>query len=298
MPIKTPAKRLLPFALILMLALPCAAQNSLFKSGFEPNTQLGSASTGSNAVPCSSYSSSASIFVDFSGTDNTTGFSWPMKPFSWGRNTGIRVDSANTSGTYCNNFVDKIISSGCHSGSQCLQLTTQNYSNGSCCQQQPIGETNLSGQPVTEFYERFWIKYDPSWQTSINQVAGFTADSVVYWKTLDDFRVEPNVFTNNGLVVNGNFTLRSQMKVDPGGITSGCKFYNPATFAITTDNCSYFGYVSNDNTEYNISIGTWHLVEYYFKRSHNPDGRIAAAIDGHQIVDYRGITYGPQNEEI
>jgi hypothetical protein len=320
MSIKRRGKKLLPFALILIFAVPSLAQNLLFKTGFEGTTQLcynGScAGVNANAVPSLGYSGSASIFLSFSGNDTSSDFygngtnsDWSaFKIYSWGQHPGIRVDSANTSGTYSNNFDDEIINSGCHSGSQCLKLKMYNYSNSICCPQQPIGETDLSGTPITDFYERFWIKYDPSWLTAINNFAGYNADSIVYWKSLDDYRIEPNIGTNNSNIVNGNYVLHSHFQADGGGIRgtdnqSGdyCPWYDPVTFAIinqgSTGNVCYTMYDSVDNTEYQLSIGSWHLVEYFFQRR-DPVGRMGLAIDGHVISDANVLTYGPYAENI
>ena len=288
MPMKMPEKRLPPFALIFILSVPCFAQTLLFKTGFESSTTL-------DPVPNQNYTASASVYLQFHNTDNSTGFTWPMQPFPLSGHSGIRVDSASTSGNYSTSFKDYIDTTptDCHSGSQCLYQEITTYNIGHCCPQQPIGETQLSS-PVTEFYERFWMRYPSSFQNLVNDFNSYNEDSIIYWKTLDDYRIEPDISTSPS----HNNVLHGHMKADPGGITAGCTYYNPITFAVISDGCSNYTYANEDNLEYAIIPGNWLQVEFYFKRSHNPDGRIALAINGHVIVDTNVVTYGPGNEEI
>jgi len=170
-----------------------------------------------------------------------------------------------------------------------------NYPNGQCCPQQPVGETNLSAQPINEFYERFWLKYDSSYNPNNG---GYSEDSIIYLKTLDDYRMEPNIWTDPS----HSYVLHGHAQADAHGIRAdnapGCQMYDPVTFTIiATANCpTWFDWA--DNTEHAITTGTWHLVEFYLKRSHNPDGRLAVAIDGHVVTDSNIINYGIDKEEI
>ena len=293
MPIKTPVKRLLPFALILILAVPCLAQTLLFKSGFEPNTTL-------DPVP-NVTANGSSFWINFHGTDNSSGFTWPFSTWAAASN-GIRLNSSINSGdSLQNHFADYIDTNAAnaHGGSHSLYLEIMNYSNGSCCPQAWPGLGGVSSStPIREFYERFWLKYPTSFLTQMTNYNNYMWDSVMYQKTPADYRFEPNVWISSS----ANY-LRGHMPTDPGGINATCPRSDPVTFVVITQagNCGSWTYADFDNNEYQIPMGQYNLVEIYERRSPNPDGRYFYAINGHVIGDYSGntaITRGPYGSDI
>jgi len=295
-------KRLLPVALIFVVSASCFAQTLLFSSGFEPNTTLSSINFGMDG---------AGHWLSFSGTDNSTGQSWTNPPFTanyW----GARVETVSISGTpsATGYFVDEIdtTASDCHSGSQCLYLEIGDIPSGTCCAQQPGPGVASLTQTINEFYERFWMKYPSSYLTSVENANSYEADSITYWKTADDYRIEPDIFVTSGVDY-----FRGHLQSDTGGIGATCPYYDPTTLATEAPggNCTNFTYANIDNDEYQVPAGSWFLVEFYFKRSVNPDGRIFLAIGCagltssgctssgmHVIGDYTGITMGPYGQAI
>jgi len=285
MPLKTPVKRLLSLVFTLFLfSASSLAQTLLFSTGFEPNTTL-------NSLPSSSFScgSGCSMFLGFSGTDNSTGFTFPLPQFGGSASVnGIRIE-ADGSGAWNTNYNDSIDTNAadCHSGSQCLYMEMMNYPNMICCPQQPVGQASL-GQPLREFYERFWLKFPSSWSTVQANYGGFSSESIVYFKTEDDYRVEPAIWTDGSMCSSGtNCTQYGHAEVDDGAIASDKGYADPVTGTFIADPNANFKFTFVNNQSYNITNGTWHEVEFYLKRSPYPnDGRYFMAIDGHVVLDY------------
>src|SRR5437667_3600285 len=166
-----------------------------------------------------------------------------------------------------------------------------NLSDGACCGQQYVGYGFLSNT-VAEFYQRYWI-FVPNTYVAVP----YDFYSQMYLKTLSDFRVEPLMSTI------GSTSIWPHIEADGGGIQASnnggsCPHYNPVTFAIVGEACENYQYVNEDNTEHEFTTGTWHRMEWYVKRSPNPDGRLAYAIDGHVVADHKVVTIGPNNEPI
>src|SRR5579885_2452730 len=86
---------------LALLAALAPAQTRLFMSGFEGNSTL-------SAIPSSATGDN---YQHFSGSDNTTGYTWPMN--FWGASstvTGIHaiVGGTNNVSTYINNYIDTL----------------------------------------------------------------------------------------------------------------------------------------------------------------------------------------------
>lgn len=297
-------KRLLLFAVIFVASAACFAQTLLFGTGFESNTSLSSINFGMDgAGHWLTFSGTALSGTDFYG--NTGSFSWATPPYTanyW----GLRLETVSISGTpsATGYFVDNIdtTASDCHSGNQCLHMVIENIPSGSCCAQVPgPGESGIT-QPIREFYERFWMKLSSAEQTAAQNYGGYWADHVIYFKTPDDYRIEPDVH----LTYNTETNLRDYLISDAGGVSATCPVRDPITAQTfyyqggtpaTNSSCSYT-YAAGEDQGISVPWNTWFEVEFYFKRSPNPDGRIAYAINQKVAADYTGITMGPDGEDI
>jgi hypothetical protein len=312
MPIETPVKRLLSLVFTLLLfSASSLAQTLLFSTGFEPNTQLcyngACVAGGTNVLNLAgSFGSAVSLtpFPALSGTDNSTGFTFPLPEFGGpASQNGIRVESAGSGNWngYFNDYIDTN-ASDCHSGSQCLYMEMENFTTNICCPQQPVGQASL-GQTVRELYERFWIKLPSSWDTVQANYNSYSNESFMYFKTLDDFRIEPGIWSAASYCRSGSSpgscTWYAHSEVDDGAINGDKGYDDPVTGTFIADPDAAFKYGFGNNYSYNVASGNWHLVEVYLKRSPYPnDGRYFYSVDGHVGLDYYGQTMGAMTEDI
>src|SRR5690242_10604866 len=86
---------------LMVLTLAASAQNALFKSGFEGTSTL-------ESIPPSATSDD---YQHFSGTDTTTGYTWPMN--FWGNfavTTGMHpiVGGSNAVSSSINNYIETV----------------------------------------------------------------------------------------------------------------------------------------------------------------------------------------------
>jgi len=114
-----------------------------------------------------------------------------------------------------------------------------------------------------DLYHRFWIKY-PSTLPS-----DFRWTSIFEWKAQSGYRFTTYIYPKSG-----------------GG------YYYHVQVDNNTLNGTLQKYYTKDDTTAPVPLGRWVLVETWTHRSHGSDGRLAVAINGKIIGDYRGPNYG------
>jgi hypothetical protein len=242
----------------------------LFKTGFEGTTTLGDIS--GNAP--------LAIFQSFSGTDTTTGFSWPLNvgnPFPGA--TGIlTVPNSGSSGPLANYFSNAIQSVQGHTGSltNALLLYLNGFPQDSCCAQDEFGAAGLAGN-LTSLYFRLWVKLPSDLLTQIQTYQDNFFRTMFFFKTHTDYRIESYIFG------------------DANGV--------PYWFAHGDNNADgrtqpYQEYWGVSNNTVPVPINQWFLLEIYFKRSTANDGRFFWAVNGQTLGDRLGPNYGVNNEQI
>jgi hypothetical protein len=271
------------------------AATLLFKTGFEPGTALPS-------IP-SSQAGPRAYFQYFSGTDNSTGFSWSQFPFQDAAAVGLHNEPYG-SDLVANHFFNKLDTSVYHSGSQSLYLDIEGYTNGLCCPQVPL-QSSASSNPAKQVYLRYWMMLPSSLATFLSGNTQFYWHTGTAWKTLDDYRQFLNFTTaldaNSNPVYN---TLHPNMIEDAGGINCSsnsprsCIYTDPITGNTYQDLSVQRKFVNVVNTSITIPTGKWFEVEYYFKRSTGSDGEFDTAINGQTVAKTFGPNYGVDLEEI
>jgi len=252
----------------MVLALGAPAQNPLFKSGFEGTTTL-------DTIPSSATSDD---YQHFSGTDTTTGYTWPMNV--WGDyavTTGMHpiVGGSNAVSSYINDYIETVPG---HTGSstRALRMNITGPAPGFCCIQSTFQVAGMS-QPVTDFYTRYWVKLNPELLTQVRANLGNFWRTLFELKTYTDYRIATFIVGNS----NGVPSWRVIVDNNPNGTLPPC----PAGACWTANNNSIA-----------VPADQWFLVEYYLHRSTGSDGRFFWAVNGQTLVDHYGPTYGANQE--
>jgi hypothetical protein len=242
----------------------------LFKTGFESGTTLG---------PMSGTAPN-SIYQSFSGTDTTTGFSWPLMIASPNPGlTGIHtIPYSGSTGALANYFSNAIQSVQGHTGGQtnALLMELNGFPQNSCCAQDSFGMAGMSGN-ITSQYIRMWVKLPSDLLTQIQTYKGNFWRTMFFFKTSTDYRIESYIYG------------------DSNGV--------PYWYAHGDNNADgrtapYQEYWAVSNNTVSVPINQWFLLEIYFKRSTGNDGRFFWAVNGQTIGDRLGPNYGINNEQI
>ena len=246
----------------------------LFKSGFENNTSL-NVLTG--PPPAGSPAGTSDAYQYFSGSDASTGFSWPMN--LWGTNpiaTGLHLITYPTGGQDINNFMtNSIVSITGHTGAQTkalqMKILNPNSANG-CCAQDTFQMANFTAPPAA-LYQRFWMRLNPEAQSQAQANPGTFWRAIWEIKTVDDVRIT-TLMTANGWTASCD-------------TNTGSGKYNQTFWTAS-------------NTTVPIPWDQWFLVEVYVNRTHNSTARYYMAINGQTLFDIHGdanhVFYGPDNQ--
>jgi hypothetical protein len=242
----------------------------LFKTGFEGTTTLGSVS--GNAPDDS--------FQLFSGTDTTTGFSWPINVGNPDPGlTGIHaIPYSGSSGPLANYFSNAIQSVQGHNGSQtnALMMKLDGFPQNSCCAQDSFGSTGLADN-LTSLYIRLWVNLPPDLLTQVQTYKDNFYRTMFAFKTYTDYRIESYIYGDaNGV---------------PYWYAHGDNLADGST-------APYQEYWAVSNHTVPVPFNQWFAFEIYFKRSTGNDGRFFWAVNGQTIGDRLGPNYGINNERI
>lgn len=261
----------------LSLAAPTTASTLLFKSGYEDATTLDSpyGCWGPTAGGC---------WQDITGTDSTTGFTWPPNVWGGGGRFQLLADALVDAATIRNYMFNQIVSVTGHAGGQTKALYSQITQSGCCGQNPQSGATQDSFQlhPAFEggdLYVRYWVKFQPD---LAQQLSPQNWRVLFTWKTGTpgandgDYRVEVNVVTWGNV---------------------------PPYWLVRGDNAAggspqYVEFWRVENRTVPVPAGQWFKFEIFWHRSPLNDGRVWVAINDQVICDRFGPNIGVNNKPI
>ena len=283
------------FGFLLAAGLPLVAQaqipSLLFQSGYEPSKTI-------NAVsPSDCWLTPSGCWQHISGTDTTTGFTWP--PSIWGGGGSAFLLLADTPGVTAENIGDymfnQIVTVKGHTGNLSNQALYSQVTKGPSGQN-PMGTastTNLfeltPSSETSDLYISYWLKLPPGTAKNMSGLdagPGIANDGGT-WRTLwafktgtppahddGDYRVEAYVSTQN---------------------SAGTLYW-----AIGADNNAGGNYPvvnswSYTNSSVPVPEGVWFKLEFFWHRSPNADGRVWMAVNGTQIFNVLGANMGSAN---
>jgi hypothetical protein len=290
------------FTLLLVAALPLAAQPApapttaqrLFASGFEGTTAI--------VPPNQANFWGTGGFTDITGTDDTTGFTWP--PSIWGGGGGRflfltdpLVVAAADVGSYMFNRIETVTGPKGNQTKALYQEISRNV-NGT----EPMGgspTTNLfsihpSGE-TSDLYISYWIKFQPDLVEKMNNLpAGGGIVNGGTWRAFFAFKTgtqRPVVGPLNAPYNNGDYRVEVYVMTYGGGTPY---------WQVLADNSAGGGapLVNNwvvQNRTVPVPVGEWFKFEIFWHRSNAADGRVWVAINGSVIADRYGPNMGAWN---
>ena len=250
---------------------PDSGPKLLFKSGFE------------SAVNLAPVSGGFSQYQYIQGTDNSTGYTWPVK--AWSPGTALSgllgvVTSSNLNpapedfNAYIQNSIEPVTGPNGNLTNALLQKIAKPSPN-TCCTQDSFQMAGLN-TPLVDSYVRYWIKLNPE---LLSQVQTYKSDFWrVLWemKTFTDYRITTFIY----------------------GSSSG----QPYFFAHADNNPNgsypYQEYWAVPNTSVPVPLDQWFSVEFYLHRSTGSDGRFYWGVNGQTVADHYGPNYGINNENV
>ena len=232
---------------------PIESPTLLFKSGFEQGV-----------VVEEPYNDGGGTWEqDVQGSDSSD-FTWPIKFWDTSGVFQVLVDSSLDSKEYIKN---EIVPTTGHSGKTTMVMRSTIYKAAQGWTQDPyiIMDAKESG----DLYVSYWIKMPENLQDVLGD--GTKDDgwcTFFEWKTSGDYRIAAYIY------------LEEDGK--PYWYVHGDNVANSAI------EMPYHEYWNIENHTYPVPEGEWFMVEFFWHRSINSDGRFWWAVDGNIIADYHG----------
>src|SRR5882672_4416102 len=294
------AMRAAVVAALLGVALLIAAQTApataqrLFASGFEGTTTI--------VPPNQANFWGTGGWTDITGTDSTTGFTWP--PNIWGGGGGrflfltdpLVVDAANI-GSYMFNQIQTVTGPKGNPTQALYQQISQNV-NGT----EPMGTsptTNLfnilpSGE-TSDLYISYWVKFQPDLVEKMNNLpAGPGIDNGGTWRAFFAFKTGGQKAVTGPLndpMNNGDYRVEVYVLTFGGG--------TPYWQVLADNNAGGGAPLVNNwvvqNRTVPVPVGEWFKFEIFWHRSNGADGRVWVAVNGNVIADHNGPNMGAWN---
>ena len=266
------------FAIILLLIITTTATHTqaakiIFRSNFSSGVTL--------SAPYSFYPRGA--WQQFTGIDKDTGYSWPIRAL--GANfSGLQLITANpiepsTIGSYISNSI-RTVAGPFGTINELYQIVKMNGEIGEGGSQSPfvIIRPSTVGD-VKNLYISYWFKYPTDLASKLD-----SSVSSGNWRTQFEFKTGGYDGSNGS----GDYRIITNIFKDTDGglywLTKGDTVANGPLPRIT--------YWYEENRVVPVPLGTWFKFEVYWNRSSGSDGRFWAAVNGQEIVDYRGPTMG------
>src|SRR5712691_9954699 len=296
----TVVTRAAAFALLLGAALPLAAQTApttaqrLFASGFEGGTTL--------VPPNQANFWGTGGWTDITGTDGTTGFTWPPNIGGGGGGrllflTDPLVVSATNIGSYMFNQIQTVTGPKGNQTRALYQEISQNV-NGT----EPMGTsptTNLfnllpNGE-TSDLYISYWVKLQPDLVEKMNNLpAGPGIDNGGTWRAFFAFKTGTQKAVTGPLndpMNNGDYRVEVYVMTYGGG--------TPYWQVLADNNAGGGAPLVNNWVVQNrlvpVPVGEWFKFEIFWHRSNGADGRVWAAVNGNVIADHNGPNMGAWN---
>ncbi len=264
-------------------AAPFATQAQAPYTGFQPPGLLfwtHYEGTTALAPPADCYEKGC--WQPITGSDPTTGFSWPPAINGGTAEFQLLVDppgSLDPAGLndYMYNEVQSVVG---HNGVPTQAMFSRILQSGCCgrdsSQDAQSGSTQepymiFPGSDVGERYLSEWVMLQPD---LVPVMSAGTWRDLFEWKTTDiDYRIQLSILNYNGS--------------PPHWVMSGDSHVP-----------SYQEFWRIENTTVPVPVGEWFKLEVYWKRSTGSDGRVWMAVNGQVIGDQPGPNVGPNNSPI
>ncbi|HTP38082.1 MAG TPA: carbohydrate-binding protein [Steroidobacteraceae bacterium] len=275
---------------------PAAAATStsklLFASGFEGDF---------NEAPLAAQDCwGGGCWQNFSGTDSTTGFTWPGNVWGGSAKFLLLSDQAYTTPATMGNFLfDRVDTVTGHTGAQTHVLLQQNSQNvnGTASPAYSVEQNVLQFLPQHEdgdMYISYWLKFQPDMAEKMHNMAD-----------------GPGV--QNGGTWRSFFALKTGGQVAWGGPADDGD-YRIEAYVLTYGNVAPYWALRGDNVaggnaplvnswqEENhtvpVPINQWFKFEIFWHRSAGSDGRAWMAVNGQTLIDHHGPNVGAWNMPI
>src|SRR5262249_53640794 len=139
----------------------------------------------------------SSVYQNFSGSDSTTGYTWPMT--FWGANsvsTGTHPISggANLVGAYLNNTIESV-PGRTGAATNAFKMFISGPTPGFCCVQDTFQISGMS-QQVGDFYVRYWMKLNPEFLSQVQANGSNFWRTALELKTYTDYRIATFIYGN------------------------------------------------------------------------------------------------------
>jgi hypothetical protein len=297
------AVRAAAFALLLTAGLPFAAQaqtpapataNRLFASGFEGAITI--------VPPNPGNFWGTGGWTDITGTDDSTGFSWP--PNIWGGGGGrflfltnpLVVSTADI-GSYMFNRIETVTGPKGNQTRALYQEISRNV-NGTEPMGTSIAQNEFDLHPTGEtsdLYVSYWVKLQPDLvEKMTNLPAGPGIINGGTWRAFFAFKTgtqKPVTGPLNDPMNNGDYRVEVYVLTFGG---------NTPFWAVLADNNAGGGApLVNSwvvlNRTVPVPVGGWFKFEFFLHRSNGADGRVWVAVNGNVIADHYGPNMGAWN---
>lgn len=263
-------------AVMTLTATQAQAAKILFRSNFSSGVSI--------STPYGFYGNGA--WQQITGTDSDTGHSWPIRAL--GANfSGIQLITGDpvepsTIGNYITNTI-RTVAGPFGTINELFQNVKLKGDVGEATSQSPFLITRPSTiGDVKDLYFSYWFKYSDDLASKL--------DSAV---TNGNWRAQFSFKTGGygGNAASGDYRIAiNVLKRKDGKLIWLTKGDSDANGPVPDDT---YWYETNEVVP--VPVGTWFKFEVYWHRSSGSDGRFWAAVNGQEIVDYRGPNTGIYN---
>jgi len=249
----------------------------LFKSGFESDTQVTTPET---------YSNSVSIF---SGTDNSTGYTWPINlgPFMDPDQTGVQNLFANGNapslGTYYMEATIETVTGPHGTPTKVLHMNWKE-DNPTFGPDQHNFKLGFLSEPSDSYY-KYWIKFD-------TRMMGDCRQTENYWRHV--WEMKACTPRDDPRDQNCHIDQRIICRIEHDPVSGEpdwtflVDYYEPKYGDVFYQRCP----MTPSETK-RLENGGWLLMEFFFHRNSDQtsNGRFVWKIDGRTLVDKQDLTF-------
>jgi len=269
--------------------------NKLFKGGFSNGVNLNSVS----------YCGSTECYQPITGTDNSTGFSWP--PNVWGGagtwNKGgfaqLIADtniSSSTIDNYVSNQLETVTGPDGNPTTALYMEVSGSDHQGNNSRQDPYIITPDVSKAQGDLYIREWIKLQPNLKSQLKS-GQFSDGSWGDWRVVAEWKTGGQAMGGANACVPGAPSWGGDYRIIVFVIMdgNGNLFWRMQGDNVANGGMPYKVYWQTDNHSLPVPVGEWFKFEWFWHRSAGSDGRAWAAVNGKVIADHYGPNMGQYN---
>lgn len=250
----------------------------LFKTNFGPGIALG--------IPYGYYTNGKGAWQDITGTDQNTGFSWPVSVL--GSNfSGVQLITHEaitplTIENHISNEIREVVGPNGNLVHELYQSVKIKAPVGEGGAQAPllIRRSHTIGD-VTDLYISYWFKHQADLETQLDNTV-----SSGNWRVQFEFKT-------GGYENTGNGDYRIQTTILKG--TDGKLYWMSKGDNVANGPWPRIDYWIERNHTVPVPIDKWFKYEVFWHRSNGADGRYWSAINGEVVVDHWGPNMGDYN---